>query len=57
MFAIECDGRLAGCDRPQAGQLGVARNAGYVHNGRVDMVLFSLVPDDLETSGAVASLD
>ncbi|MEO6143153.1 MAG: GNAT family protein [Dermatophilaceae bacterium] len=29
---------------------GVARNAGYVHDGRVDMVLFSLVPDDLETS-------
>ena len=26
---------------------GVARNAGYVHDGRVDMVLFSLVPDDL----------
>ena len=26
---------------------GVARNAGYVHDGRVDLVLFSLVPDDL----------
>lgn len=26
---------------------GVARKAGYVHDGRVDMVLFSLVPDDL----------
>ncbi|HEY8882679.1 MAG TPA: GNAT family protein [Dermatophilaceae bacterium] len=29
---------------------GVARNAGYVHDGRVDMVLFSLVPDDLQRS-------
>ena len=28
-------------------QEGVARNAGYVHDGRVDMVLFSLIPDDL----------
>lgn len=28
-------------------QEGVARNAGYVHHGRVDMVLFSLIPDDL----------
>lgn len=27
---------------------GVARNAGYVHGGRVDLVLFSLVPDDLQ---------
>lgn len=27
---------------------GVARNAGYVHDGRVDLVLFSLVPDDLQ---------
>ena len=27
---------------------GVARNAGYVHDGRVDMVLFSLIPDDLQ---------
>jgi ribosomal-protein-serine acetyltransferase len=26
---------------------GVARNAGYVHGGRVDLVLFSLVPEDL----------
>lgn len=26
---------------------GVARNAGHVHDGRVDMVVFSLVPDDL----------
>ncbi len=34
---------------------GVARNAGYVHHGRVDMVLFSLVPDDLQASGAVAT--
>ena len=34
---------------------GVARNAGYVHDGRVDMVLFSLVRDDLQTSGAVAT--
>src|SRR5665811_306651 len=25
---------------------GVARNAGYVHDGRVDLVLFSLVPGD-----------
>ena len=31
---------------------GVARNAGYLHDGRVDMVLFSLVRDDLETSAA-----
>jgi ribosomal-protein-serine acetyltransferase len=29
---------------------GVARNAGYVHDGRVDMVVFSLVPDDLRIS-------
>jgi len=29
---------------------GVARNAGYVHDGRVDMVVFSLVPDDLRMS-------
>lgn len=29
---------------------GVARNAGYVHDGRVDMVLFSLVPADLQTT-------
>ena len=29
---------------------GVARNAGYVHDGRVDMALFSLVPDDLQES-------
>src|SRR5665647_1787424 len=29
---------------------GVARNAGYVHDGRVDLVLFSLVPDDLQRS-------
>ena len=34
---------------------GVARNAGYVHDGRVDMVLFSLIPDDLQTSGAAAT--
>lgn len=27
---------------------GVARNAGYVHDGRVDMVLFSLIPEDLK---------
>jgi ribosomal-protein-serine acetyltransferase len=27
---------------------GVARNAGYVHDGRVDMVLFSLIPGDLQ---------
>ena len=26
---------------------GVARNAGYVHDGRVDMVVFSLIPGDL----------
>jgi RimJ/RimL family protein N-acetyltransferase len=26
---------------------GIARNAGYVHGGRVDLVVFSLVPDDL----------
>ena len=36
---------------------GVARNAGYVHDGRVDLVVYSLVPDDLQTSGAGASLD
>ncbi len=35
---------------------GVARNAGYVHDGRVDLVVYSLVPDDLQTSGAGASL-
>ncbi len=29
---------------------GVARNAGYVHDGRVDLVLFSLVPGDLHES-------
>ena len=29
---------------------GVARNAGYVHDGRVDMALFSLIPDDLPES-------
>jgi hypothetical protein len=29
---------------------GVARNAGFVHDGRVDMVVFSLVPGDLRTS-------
>jgi ribosomal-protein-serine acetyltransferase len=29
---------------------GVARNGGYVHDGRVDLVLFSLVPDDLQRS-------
>ncbi len=32
---------------------GVARNAGYVQHGREDLVLFSLVRDDLQTSGAV----
>ncbi|MGW3269152.1 GNAT family N-acetyltransferase [Streptomyces sp. NPDC001056] len=26
---------------------GVLRNAGFVHDGRVDLVLFSLLPDDL----------
>lgn len=26
---------------------GVARNAGYVHGGRVDLVIFSCVPADL----------
>ncbi|MGW3248092.1 GNAT family N-acetyltransferase [Streptomyces sp. NPDC001070] len=26
---------------------GILRNAGFVHSGRVDLVLFSLVPDDL----------
>jgi RimJ/RimL family protein N-acetyltransferase len=26
---------------------GILRNAGFVHTGRVDLVLFSLVPDDL----------
>ncbi|WP_033219791.1 GNAT family N-acetyltransferase [Kitasatospora phosalacinea] len=26
---------------------GVLRNAGYVHSGRVDLLVFSLVPDDL----------
>jgi len=30
---------------------GVARNACCVNGGRMDMVLFSLVPDDLLTSG------
>ena len=35
---------------------GVARNAGYVHDGRVDLVVYSLVPDDLQISGAGASL-
>lgn len=34
---------------------GVARNAGYVHGGRVDMVLFSLVSGDLQASGSVAT--
>jgi precorrin-6Y C5,15-methyltransferase (decarboxylating) len=34
---------------------GVARNAGYVHGGRVDLVLYSLVPGDLLTSGSVAT--
>jgi ribosomal-protein-serine acetyltransferase len=29
---------------------GIARNAGFVHDGRVDMVVFSLVPDDLTIS-------
>jgi len=29
---------------------GVARNAGLVHGGRVDLVVYSLVPDDLPTS-------
>jgi RimJ/RimL family protein N-acetyltransferase len=29
---------------------GIARNAGFVHDGRVDMVVFSLVPDDLPIS-------
>lgn len=29
---------------------GCARNAGFVHGGRVDLVLYSLVPADLERS-------
>ncbi|MER7915533.1 MULTISPECIES: GNAT family N-acetyltransferase [unclassified Streptomyces] len=29
---------------------GILRNAGFVHDGRVDLVLFSLVADDLRTS-------
>ncbi|GAA2086896.1 GNAT family N-acetyltransferase [Kitasatospora saccharophila] len=29
---------------------GVLRNAGHVHDGRVDLVVFSLVPDDLAGS-------
>ena len=35
---------------------GVARNAGYVHDGRVDLVLYSLVPEDLRTTGVKGSL-
>ncbi|WP_405940262.1 GNAT family N-acetyltransferase [Streptomyces sp. NBC_00726] len=27
---------------------GILRNAGFVHTGRVDLVLFSLLPDDFE---------
>jgi precorrin-6B C5,15-methyltransferase / cobalt-precorrin-6B C5,C15-methyltransferase len=34
---------------------GVARNAGRVHDARVDLVVFALVPDDLPTSGTVAA--
>jgi RimJ/RimL family protein N-acetyltransferase len=30
---------------------GTARNAGYVHGGRVDLVIFSLVPGDLPGAG------
>lgn len=29
---------------------GVARNAGFTNDGRVDLVVFSLVPSDLETA-------
>jgi len=29
---------------------GVARNAGYVHDSRVDLVVYSMVPDDLVNS-------
>jgi RimJ/RimL family protein N-acetyltransferase len=29
---------------------GVARSAGYVHGGRVDLVIFSLVPSDLDSA-------
>jgi len=35
---------------------GIARNAGYVHDGRVDLVVFSLVPDDLRSSAVGANL-
>ncbi|MGM9335508.1 hypothetical protein [Streptomyces murinus] len=31
-------------------QEGILRNAGFVHDGRVDLVLFSLVADDLRGS-------
>jgi|GEM_PF-15112 len=34
---------------------GLARNAGYVHDGRVDMVVFSLVRGDVETRADVES--
>ena len=34
---------------------GVARNGGYVHAGRVDMVVYSMVPDDLGSSPSVES--
>ena len=36
---------------------GVARNAGYVHDSRVDLVVYSMVPDDLvnSLSGSVES--
>ena len=34
---------------PKAGlqREGIMRNAGFIHAGRVDLVLFSLTPDDL----------
>ncbi|MGW4544078.1 GNAT family N-acetyltransferase [Streptomyces chartreusis] len=31
---------------------GILRNAGFVHTGRVDLALFSLLPDDSTTTGS-----
>ena len=36
---------------------GIARNAGHVHDGRVDLFAFALVPDDLRTSRTAAGAD
>ncbi|MFD3451561.1 hypothetical protein ACFWVC_05215 [Streptomyces sp. NPDC058691] len=30
---------------------GVMRNAGFTHSGRIDLVLFSLTPQDLQGTG------